>query len=174
MSPAFESSYVFTHIQENGAADKYILSTLKGETAETFSGIYRAVHPQWAGWALIDAGDTSSQQLKDMVKEFYYRQFWLRMKLDQLPFPLSGLVFDFGVNSGRQLAVQKLQKILSTGADGDIGPRTVAAVSRMRAEKLVMAYIAARLDFLNDLKNWNINSRGWSQRIVEILRFAAQ
>lgn len=174
MTLAFDLSYEFTHKQENGSADRYVLSTLAGEDSETFSGIYRKMQPQWPGWLLIDQGDTSSQQLKDMVRDFYYQQFWLRMRLDQLPFPLAGLVFDFGVNSGRTLAVQKLQRLLLVADDGNIGPRTaMAAKVAANRDHMNMRYIAERLDFLNDLKGWKLNSGGWSQRIAEILRFAA-
>ena len=177
MTQAFEQSYLFTHKQENGAADKFILSTLQGEHSETFSGIFRGAQPQWPGWKLIDAGDRDSQELKSLEKGFFFEEFWLRMKCEQLPFPLSALVYDFGVNSGRTTAVKALQRLLALSPseiDGIIDANTIAKVRGLHPEKLNMRYLAARLDFLNDLSGWKINSGGWSQRIVELLRLAAQ
>lgn len=174
MTPAFESAYQFTHRAENGSDGAFILSTLPGEKAMTYAGIYRAMQPDWEGWRLIDAGDTVSAELKGMVKRFYLNRFWLRMNLEQLPSPLSALVFDFGVNSGSVTAVQRLQRILQVKEDGVIGAKTAAMARGLPADKLNMRYIAVRLDYLNDLKTWKTFSVGWSQRIAEILNFAAQ
>jgi lysozyme family protein len=174
MTQAFERAFAFTHAQENGGPDKWILSTLKDEDAQTFSGIYRKMHPEWGGWVLIDKGDTSSDQLKGMVKDFFFDRFWKRTGLEQLPFPLSGLVYDFSVNSGETTAIKKLQRLIMVKEDGIIGGNTAAMARGLPNDKLNMRYIAARLDYLNDLKGWKINSGGWSQRIADILNFAAQ
>lgn len=174
MTQSFEKAFAFTHSQENGGPDKWVLSTLQGEQSETFSGIYRKMHPDWPGWALIDSGDTSSAELKQMVRNFFFQRFWVRPNLEQLPFPLSALVYDFAVNSGEKTAIKALQLLLMVKADGIIGGTTAAMARGLPNDKLNMRYISARLDYLNDLKTWRINSGGWSQRIADILSFAAQ
>ncbi len=170
MSQAFEKAFAFTHAQEGG----FVLSTLAGEDAETFAGIYRKMNPQWDGWELIDKGDTGSDELKRRHKTFFYSRFWVRPNLEQLPFPLSALVYDWSVNSGTGLAIKKLQHLLPTKEDGIIGGNTAALTRNMPADKLNMRYISERLDFLNGISGWTINGRGWSQRIADILKFAAQ
>lgn len=169
MTQAFEQSFAFTHKQEGG----FVLATLQGETAETYAGIYRKMQPQWPGWVLIDAGDTGSDKLKQMVKDFFFQRFWVRSKLEQLPMPLAGLVYDFSVNSGEITAIKKLQHLIMVKEDGIIGANTVAMARSLPNDKLNMRYIGARLDYLNNLSGWKINNGGWSQRIAEILYFAA-
>lgn len=170
MTQAFEKAFTFMHAQEGG----FVLSTLQGESAETFAGIYRKYQPNWNGWELIDKGDRGSDELKSRVKTFFYSRFWVRPNLEQLPFPLSVLVYDFGVNSGTTLAIKKLQHLLPTKEDGVIGGNTAALARSMPNDKLNMRYISSRLNYLNDLPGWKINSGGWSQRIADILNFAAQ
>ncbi len=174
MTQAFDQSFAFTHKQENGSANAWVLSTLKGEQTETFSGIYRLKQPQWPGWALIDSGDTGSDKLKQMVRDFFFQRFWVRTKLEQLPMPLAGLVYDFSVNSGETTAIKKLQHLLMVKEDGFIGANTAAMARSLPNDKLNMRFISARLDYLNDLSGWSINGKGWSQRIADILNFAAQ
>lgn len=170
MTPAFERAYAFTHGQEGG----YALAWLPGEKSETYAGIYRHANPKWPGWALIDAGDTTSDRLKALVVQFYFNEFWVRFNCEQLPFPLSALVYDFAVNSGGPVAIKHLQGLLPVTVDGLLGARTAAAARGMDACKLNMRYIAARLDYLNDLSSWKSFGRGWSQRTVELLRLAAE
>jgi len=170
MTQSFEKAFAFTHAQEGG----FVLSTLQGEDMETFAGIYRKMNPQWDGWELIDKGDRGSDELKRRHKIFFFSRFWVRPNLEQLPFPLSALVYDYAVNSGTVTAIKKLQRLLPTKEDGVIGGNTAALARNMPADKLNMRYIAARLDFLNGLAGWKINSGGWSQRIADILNFAAQ
>lgn len=170
MTQAFDRSFAFTHQQEGG----YKLSRLPGEQSETYAGIYRHAHPKWSGWALIDAGDTSSHELKALVSQFYFQEFWVRYNLEQLPFPLSALVYDFAVNSGGITAIRCLQRLLPVKDDGMLGAATAAAARGIDGPRLNMRYIAARLDYLNDLSNWKDFGRGWSQRVVELLKFAAQ
>lgn len=170
MTQSFEKAFAFTHAQEGG----FVLSTLQGETDETYAGIYRKYQPNWEGWALIDKGDTTSDQLKQMVKTFFFNRFWVRPNLEQLPAPLNVLVYDYSVNSGTLLAIKQLQHLLPVKEDGLIGANTTAIAKSMPNDKLNMKYIAARLDYLNNLTNWKINSGGWSQRIADILNYAAQ
>src|ERR1700746_1866669 len=103
----FPIAFPFTIQAEGG----FVLSTLKHDTGEqTFAGIARAKQPQWPGWALIDAGDRTSDALKMMVETFYLNRFWIRPGFEALPKPIAILAFDFSVNSGDTTAVKKLQE----------------------------------------------------------------
>lgn len=170
MTQAFDKAFAFTHNLEGG----YVLSKLPGEKSETYAGIYRHAHPDWPGWARIDAGDTISNTLKEAVKSFYFQEFWVRFNCEQLPFPLNALVYDFSVNSGGITAIKHLQKLLPVTVDGMLGANTAAAARGLDGAKLNTRYVASRLNYLNDLPNWPTFGRGWSQRIVELLNYAAQ
>lgn len=57
----------------------------------------------------------------------YKRLYFTNHRIGLLPDQIEEQVFDFGVNSGPQLAIQALQECVGTKADGVIGPKTVAA-----------------------------------------------
>lgn len=171
MTQSFDMAFAFTHKEEGG----FILSTLAGDSGgETYAGIARNKQPQWEGWVRIDQGDTISTTLQNMVKNFYFNRFWLRMNLEQLPQPLATLAYDWGVNSGNIIAIKKLQYLLNVNDDGILGSTTAGAARSMPPDKLAMRYLAARLDFLNDLNAWMTFGKGWTQRVVDLLNFASQ
>jgi lysozyme family protein len=70
----------------------------------------------------------------------YYHCFWERLDLGSLPRPLDGAVFDQAVNGGGVSAGKILQRALNRMStlpglrvDGDLGPATRKAVSRVLA-----------------------------------------
>lgn len=170
MTQSFDTAFAFTIKQEGG----FVLSTLPTEKSETYAGIYRYANADWEGWVQIDAGDRISAPLQNMVKNFYFQKFWVPMNLEQLPQPLATLAFDFGLNSGASTAIKKLQHLLMVAEDGDLGARSIDAARSMPADKLNMRYLAARLDLFNDLKSFSAFGKGWTQRIVDLLNFAAK
>lgn len=172
MSTAYLAAFNLTVLGQEGG---FVLSTLRGDRGgQTYAGISRVNFPEWAGWRRIDAGDRQSNYLKELVYEFYYGFAWQRMSLGLLPRRTAALVFDFAVNSGRTIAALRLQKWLGVTADGNIGPKTIAATSAADPLCLSMHYMAERLDYLNDLKAWDTFSEGWSQRVVRLLHYAAE
>jgi len=64
----------------------------------------------------------------DEAKKIYFNNYWTAVKADSIPFPLNGLMFDVAVNSGPGNAIKFLQRALGVTADGDLGPKTIAAV----------------------------------------------
>ena len=62
------------------------------------------------------------EQLKvSDVAPIYKKNYWNRVKGDQLPSGLDLCVFDFGVNAGTGRAAKYLQKMIGATADGAIG-----------------------------------------------------
>ena len=85
-----------------------------------------------------------------------------------------GIVFqmvDFAVHSGVEQATKCLQRELGLKDDGIIGPKTKSKINMTSNSDLVMSILAARIDFLVNLKNWSSNSRGWARRIANNLRY---
>jgi lysozyme family protein len=54
--------------------------------------------------------------------------------------PSGKWVFDFGVNAGPKTAVQMLQRVVGTSADGIIVPKTNAAVAAMGDVMVINSY----------------------------------
>lgn len=118
---------------------------------ETWKGIARNYHPNWAGWAIVDsyknkpgfeANLYASQTLQRLVLEFYKNEFWDVMKLDEIVSQeITDEMFDTGVNMNHLIAVEFLQRALNATnknqkdysdliIDGRIGPKTITAVNR--------------------------------------------
>ena len=72
---------------------------------QTAWGISRRYHPDWSGWARIDAGKTD--EIEALVSAFYretYRALW-----DAAPVRVRPVLVDTAVNMGSMYAVQLLQ-----------------------------------------------------------------
>lgn len=65
----------------------------------------------------------------DAAKAIYQSDYWNAVSGDSLPWPLALLVFDCAVNQGQPVARVLLQTALGVAADGDIGPKTLAAAA---------------------------------------------
>jgi len=109
----------------------------------------------------------------DQAKAIYKRDYWDRVKGDQLPARLAFHVFDMAVNSGVSRGVKILQETVGVNQDGLIGPKTLAAVAAMDTPTAIMYYNANRINFYTSLKTFSTFGRGWMNRIANNLRLGA-
>ena len=58
----------------------------------------------------------------------YKKEYWDRVKGDELPSGLEWGVFDFGVKAGTGRAAKNLQSKIGSTPDGGIGPNTLKAL----------------------------------------------
>lgn len=63
----------------------------------------------------------------EQAADVYWTMYWLEMRIDKLPEPVQGFMFDWSVHSGR-FAIRSMQRHLKLKPDGVVGPRTRAAV----------------------------------------------
>lgn len=88
---------------------------------ETYKGVSRRYHPDWEGWAVIDAYKANNNPkfpecldidgpLQDMIKKFYKQNYWNLFWGDTIPnqFIVNEL-FDTSVNMGISRAIKYLQ-----------------------------------------------------------------
>lgn len=111
---------------------------------ETYKGISRKNHPTWSGWISIDQIKKAhpkgfktilegTKELQDKVKDFYKRNFWDVLHLDDCANQeLANQCFDMAVNAGVKAGVKILQKTLGIPADGKLGPVTIAAIKKIK------------------------------------------
>jgi lysozyme family protein len=100
------------------------------------------------------------------AKEIYRRDFWDKIRGDELQPGIAICLFDFAVNSGISQAVRTLQKTVGTVADGDFGPATRAAVRAREPRSLVIDLQAERLLYLTRLTTFDTFGRGWTRRVI--------
>jgi len=106
---------------------------------------------------------------QDAAKAIYRRDYWDRVRCDDLPDDLRFALFDAAVNSGTRRAVIWLQKAVDAEEDGVIGPETLQAVARAAPGRTVRVYNGQRLQFMASLPTWPRFGRGWANRIAENL-----
>ena len=111
---------------------------------------------------------------RDEARVIYERDFWNRIHADVLPDGVAFQAFDFAFNSGIETAVRYLQRALGVADDGHWGPVTQAAAAAVPEAKLIMRFLAERLDFLTRRSNWADAGRGWARRIAADLRYGAE
>lgn len=105
------------------------------------------------------------------------KNYWQVVRGDDLPNDVAWQVFDAAYNHGNRQAIKFLQRAVGlTGddVDGIIGNQTLDAVKCMDSDRIVMLFIAERLQFFTNLRTWNTFGKGWSRRIVGNLRWAAK
>lgn len=135
------------------------------ENEETYAGIYRKAHPKWIGWIAIDKGETPNT---DDVREFYKREYWFKIPLDDGI--KKYIIFEYGVNAGLTKAIKLAQIVSGSTADGVIGRKTIEKLALMDDEIFALRYFVARVKHYNDLANksqYRPYLRGWINRALE-------
>ena len=114
---------------------------------ETYRGVARNYHPNWRGWAIVDAlrnapGGNFPDSLADdpalneYVEKFYEREYWDRLRCGDMPQAIANEMFDKGVLMGLGRMGEMLQKALNVlnrnevdypdiSEDGHVGPITL-------------------------------------------------
>ena len=112
--------------------------------------------------------DIANLTLAD-ARAIYRRDYWQRIRGDDLPPPVALVVFDAAVNSGVEQAGRWLEAASGAPVDqGVIGPETLAAVQAAsgRGAELIVDMLMSRLVFLASLPEWRDFRDGWTRRIL--------
>lgn len=140
---AFEGGYVFDGRDPGG---------------ETKFGISKRAYPA------LDIKNLS----EDDARKIYLRDYWLPLKLDELPPRIRLCLFDCAVNQGTAQAIKFLQSAVGTKADGIIGPLTIAAAKNKNDIDTLSSVFLARLVHYTKLPHWDHFGRGWSKRLIQV------
>jgi lysozyme family protein len=128
-------------------------------------GISEVSNPE--AWA---DGDVTISEAKEIFRKKYLVAPGFDKVADS---KLQHLLVDFGVNSGPTVAIQKLQLVLGVKVDGQLGPKTLAALSDANVRSVTNQLVAQRVKMLcaicvktpSQLKFLN----GWIDRALEFL-----
>jgi len=102
------------------------------------------------------------------VEPIYRRNYWDKVRGDDLPAGVDLTVFDYGVNSGPSRSAKELQRVVKTGVDGKIGDGTLRAVAASNGKTVIQGVCARRMSFLRALPIWNTFKNGWTRRVADI------
>jgi lysozyme family protein len=144
----------------------------KDPGGETNLGVTKRVYEEWGG----------EKNMKDLTVEdvapIYKKNYWDRVKGDDLPSGLDLCVFDFGVNAGTGRAAKYLQRMIGTVADGGIGPNTLKAVANYVDENgiegAIRDYQSKRQSYYESLSTFDTFGKGWTRRVNETTELAIE
>lgn len=142
----------------------------KDPGGETNLGVTKRVYEEWGG----------TKDMKDLTVEdvspIYKKNYWDRVRGDDLPAGLDLCVFDFGVNAGTGRAAKYLQKMIGTTPDGGIGPATLQKlkeyVEDLGVEHTIKLYQMGRQKYYESLSTFSTFGRGWTRRVEETTALA--
>ena len=140
----------------------------KDPGGETNLGVTKRVYEEWGG----------TKEMKDLtiedVEPIYKKNYWDKIKGDDLPDGLDLCVFDFGVNAGPGRAAKFLQKLLGVTQDGGIGPQTLGALQSAIGEdkvtqtrEMIEKYQSMRQEYYEGLSTFDTFGKGWTRRVDE-------
>ncbi len=102
------------------------------------------------------------------AEAIYRRDYWAALEGDALPLPLALVGFDAAVGSGPRRAIMWLQQAVNAGADGVLGPATLAALISADAPSAAREALARRLDYTARLPVWQSFGLGWARRLIAL------
>lgn len=98
----------------------------------------------------------------------YYRDFWQRIKADQLPDRIRLHVFDFAVNAGVLTAIKMIQGLAGSKKDGIIGPNTLKSAQKLTPWNIAYGRSRHYTGIVRDKPGNVIFMEGWMQRNLTI------
>ena len=142
----------------------------KDPGGETNMGVTKKVYEAW-----VMEEDLLPKEMKDLqfedVAPIYKKNYWDRVKGDNLPSGLDLCIFDFGVNAGTGRAAKFIQSIIGTTVVGVIVPNTLktleAYISVEGLEATIDAYQAKRQEYYESLSTFETFGKGWTRRVTE-------
>jgi uncharacterized protein (TIGR02594 family) len=125
---------------------------------------------EWDVWRQTHLGLPADvwQAPQDQILAIYHESYWSPLNCDALPAGVDYTVFDYGVNSGINRSAKVLQGFVGADVDGEIGPKTIAAVAQHDASTLIKQISDERLTFLQGLNAWPTFGRGWTARVQRV------
>ena len=138
----------------------------------TMKGITIGTYAQWKGRKVTKAELRAISAAE--VAAIYKRNYWDKVRGDDLPAGLDLVAFDAAVNSGPSRGAKWLQQAIGVTADGKVGPETIKAAWKVDAAYTVGRALDIRLAFLRSLKTWGTFGKGWSRRVAGVRKVALE
>ena len=142
----------------------------KDPGGETNLGVTKRVYEDFGG----------TKDMKELTKEdvepIYKKNYWDRVKGDDLPEGLDLCIFDFAVNAGPGRAAKFIQRLVNTTVDGGIGPNTLKCINdhveQYGVSTTIDQYQSERHNYYQSLSTFETFGRGWTRRVDETTQLA--
>ncbi len=129
-------------------------------------GVTKRVWEEWTGKRVSEADMRALTP--ELVAPMYKKRYWDVVRGDDLPTGVDLCVFDAAVNAGAGRASKFLQQAVGVTADGQIGPKTISAVTAKPADEIIEAFCALREAHYKSLNTFETFGKGWMRRLASI------
>ena len=129
-------------------------------------GVTKRVWEEWTGKPATEADMRSLTP--EMVGPLYKKRYWDVVRGDDLPSGVDFCMFDCAVNAGVGRASKFLQQAVGVLADGQIGPKTLAAVTAKPADEVIAAFCDLREAHYKSLSTFPTFGKGWLNRLASV------
>lgn len=120
----------------------------------TYAGISERSNPDWRGWALIEGGAASAQELVRAVQEQYRSDYWAPLRAGEIESDdIVEAMFSCAVLAGPRTAVKLAQACLEVTPDGIMGPETLAALNGCDQDLFEARFALARINRYREICN---------------------
>jgi lysozyme family protein len=138
----------------------------KDPGGRTNLGVTQKVWEEWVGHP-VDEAAMRALTPSD-VAPLYKKNYWDKIKGDDLPAGVDYACFDLAVNSGVGRAAKILQQAVGANPDGAIGPASLDAVEKANPRDVATEICDLRLKFLQSLPIFATFGKGWTRRVSEV------
>jgi lysozyme family protein len=121
-------------------------------------------YKKWTNNPNITAKDVKDMPA-DVAEAIYKKWYWDKQSCDLLPTGIDYFVFDCGLLSGTGTSIRWLQRAVNAKPDGNIGPKTLEAISKMGALQILLVMEKTRRAHLKSLPHWVRFGPGWTNRV---------
>jgi lysozyme family protein len=129
-------------------------------------GVTKRVWEEWTGKRVSEADMRALTP--ELVAPMYKKKYWDVIRGDDLPTGVDLCVFDAAVNAGAGRASKFLQQAVGVTADGQIGPKTISAVTAKPADEIIEAFCALREAHYKSLSTFDTFGKGWMRRLASV------
>lgn len=116
-----------------------------------------------AAYPTLDIVNLTIDQAKAIAK----RDYWDRVRGDDLSQPVGHALFDMAYNQGIGAAIRVFQKSLGLTPDGVFGPATMAAYQAADPRKLARTFTTYRIVRYSMAPGWINDANGWVGRALD-------
>jgi len=135
-------------------------------------GVTKAVYDAWTGKESTEA-EMRALTPAD-VAPIYRKNYWDKVRGDDLPSGVDWCAMDWAVNSGSKRPAKAIQKAVGAKQDGAIGAMTLQAVADVDPDRIIEAVYHTRQRFYERLSTFETFGNGWTRRNKETLQAALE
>jgi len=107
---------------------------------------------------------------KEEAYDIYRKDYWNKIKADELPETIRLIVFSSAVNQGVGQASRFIQKMVKVSQDGIIGPKTLLALREINPKALKYAFLKLQSEHYFSLNKPEF-IKGWILRLLDLSSF---